>query len=83
MQKLFLAAAVIGAALGAMANVAAAQDYVGGYACVPPPPRPTFLYPDADWGPFFRHHYYRYGPILVCTAAPSIATAPVVVTAKY
>jgi hypothetical protein len=37
------------------------------------------VYPAADWGPFFRRHVYRYGPI-VCTSP--IAT-PNVISVRY
>jgi hypothetical protein len=90
MQKLKLmlaAAAVLGAGMVATTNSAAAQDYVPiAPDCVPPPaPSPRWYYtyyPNSvpDWGPFFRRHYYRYGPISVCSA---IATPPVVISSKY
>jgi hypothetical protein len=91
MQKLKLmlaAAAVLGAGIVATTNVAAAQDYaLTAPDCVPPPPPsprwyytyyPNYFVP--NWGPFFRRHYYRYVPILVCSA---IATPPVIISSKY
>jgi hypothetical protein len=89
MQRLkhLLAATVVGASIIAATNFAEAQDYVlTATDCVPPPPpSPRWYYsyyPNnfvPDWGPFFRRHEYRYGPILVCS---EIATPPVV-SAKY
>jgi hypothetical protein len=32
---------------------------------IPPPPT-LYIYPAANWEPFFRRHVYRYGPIFVC-----------------
>jgi hypothetical protein len=32
----------------------------------------AYIFPAANWEPFFRRHVYRYGPILTC--APSIET---------
>jgi hypothetical protein len=87
--KLMLAAAVVlGAGLVATTNFAAAQEYVGTAPdCVAPPAPPpqwyTTTYPNyfvADWGPFFRRHSYRYGPVLVCAAT---ATPPVILSSKY
>ncbi len=76
LKHVFAAAAVLGAGIVASTNFAEAQDYVGGYACVPPPPTDQYIYPSASWEPFFRHHYYRYGPTLVCS--PSIVTTRVI-----
>jgi hypothetical protein len=46
------------------------NDYVGSEGtCSAPPPRPTYVYPAANWEPFFRRHLYRYGPILICEPA--------------
>jgi hypothetical protein len=88
-MKMLAAAAVVGAGLGIVAttDIAEAQDYVlSAPGCVPPPPSRMQLYysyfrPELplNWEPFFRHHYYRYGPILAC--AP-IETAPVI-SSKY
>jgi hypothetical protein len=44
------------------------NDYVVSDAsCSPiPPPYTLYIYPTANWEPFFRRHVYRYGPILAC-----------------
>lgn len=49
------------------------SDYtVDASACGPiPPPSSQYIYPEADWGPFFRHHVYRYGPIVACALPPA------------
>jgi hypothetical protein len=91
MQKLKLmltAAMVLGAGVTATTNLAAAQGYVLTAADCAAPPPPSWrwyytYYPDAsapNWGPFFRHHDYRYGPISVC---PASATPPAVISSKY
>jgi hypothetical protein len=91
MQKLKLmlaAAAVLGTGMIATTNFAAAQDSVliapGCVAPLAPSPRwyHTYYSNDfvPDWGPFFRRHYYRYGPILVCSA---MAAPPAVISSKY
>jgi hypothetical protein len=86
LKHLITAVAVVGASVVATTNFASAQDYVLP-GCVPPAPSRMQLYysylrPDvgpANWEPFFRHHYYRYGPIVACAA---IENGPVV-SAKY
>jgi hypothetical protein len=80
LKYLLAAVAVVGAGALAMTSSAEAGDYVSGYSCSPPPPASIYIYPSANWEPFFRHHYYRYGPIWLCS--PSIATTPVV-SVKY
>lgn len=86
LKCLLAAAAVVGAGLIATTNFAEAQDYVvTGPDCVraPPPWRwyKNYLHTDfvPNWGPFFRHHVYRYGPVLVCSA---MARRPVI-DSKY
>lgn len=51
-------------------------DVVSNASCSIVPPRALYIYPSANWEPFFRRHLYRYGPILTC--APSIETTNVV-----
>jgi hypothetical protein len=87
LKCLLAAAAVVGAGVIATTNFAEAQDYVViGPDCVPPSPPPWRWYKNylradivPDWGPFFRHHVYRYGPVLICSA---MATRPVIYS-KY
>jgi hypothetical protein len=58
-------------------HLEAYNDYpISAASCAPPPPTAMYIYPAANWEPFFRHHVYRYGPILVCD--PSIATTNVI-----
>lgn len=58
-------------------NVAVSGDYmVSEASCAPPPPPATYIYPAANWEPFFRRHVYRYGPIMVCD--PSIAPTNII-----
>jgi hypothetical protein len=79
-----LLAAVILMGVVATANVAEARhyrhlssDYVASEAsCASPPPPAMYIYPSANWEPFFRRHVYRYGPLVVCE--PSIATTNVI-----
>lgn len=57
----------------------AAADYnyaISEGACAVPSPRPTYVYPAANWEPFFRRRVYRFGPVLVCE--PSFRTTTVV-----
>jgi hypothetical protein len=85
LKQVMAAAVVVGASIVATTNFAAAQYYVS-RECVPPQPQPWRWYHNylwagfvPDWGPFFRHHVYRYGPVLVCSA---VAT-PRVISSKY
>jgi hypothetical protein len=86
LKQVLAAAVIVGAGIIATTNLAAAQDYVlTAPECVPPPP-PWRWYKNylrigfaPDWGPFFRHHVYRYGPVLVCSAMAS----PRVISSKY
>jgi hypothetical protein len=53
------------------------NDYVVSEgSCTAPPPPLSYIYPAANWEPFFRRHVYRYGPILICD--PSIAMKNVI-----
>jgi len=88
MKDFKLIAAVVCAGVITTTNMAAAQDYVStAQDCVPAPSSPPWrwydtYYPNyfvADWGPFFRHHVYRYGPIIACSAT----AAPSVISSKY
>jgi hypothetical protein len=58
------------------------SDYVlSADACGPiPPPSSLSIYPEANWEPFFRHHSYRYGPVVACTLA---AASTNVVSVRY
>jgi hypothetical protein len=67
------AAVVAVAALNATAEARHIR-YVGyepTYACGPiPPPATLYIYPSANWEPFFRRHFYRFGPIVACEPVP-------------
>ena len=40
-----------------------AARYLPSVAVCSLPPPSLYIYPDANWEPFFRRHFYRYGPI--------------------
>jgi hypothetical protein len=62
-------------------HVAVSSDYVlSAASCVPPPPPPSYIFPASNWEPFFRRHFYRYGPIVVCD--PSAVTTNLI-SARY
>lgn len=75
------ASLVIGTTAVATTNFAEARRYrhadyvVSAGACVEPSAPLAYVYPAANWEPFFRRHEYRYGPILICN--PSIQAAKV------
>lgn len=51
-------------------------EYQPTYACGPiPPPATLYIYPSANWVPFFRRHAYRFGPIVACE--PVAPSAPI------
>jgi hypothetical protein len=55
-------------------HVSVSTDYlVGDASCSIFPPPALYIYPAANWEPFFRRHVYRYGPILMC-APPTETT---------
>jgi hypothetical protein len=58
------------------------SDYaVDASTCGPiPPPISQNIYPEANWEPFFRHHAYRYGPILACALVPASSN---VISVRY
>ena len=86
--KLILTASVVlGTTAVATMNSAEARRYrhvvvnndylVSEASCsIGPPSLSSYIFPAANWEPFFRRHVYRYGPILAC--APSIETTSVV-----
>jgi hypothetical protein len=61
----------LGTAAAVTTNAAEARRYnnyvVSAADCgiVRPPPT-LYIFPAANWEPFFRRHFYRYGPILAC-----------------
>jgi hypothetical protein len=86
LKLVLVAAGLAGAGVIATTSLAGAQDYVlTAPGCVPSP-APSWhwyysYYPNfvPNWEPFFRHHVYRYGPIMVC---PAIA-APPIISSRY
>ncbi len=71
----------------------ASSDYVASdTGCVTPPahlifypwpnfyPTVSYIYPAANWEPFFRRHVYRYGPI-VCAQPIEMTTH--VISVRY
>jgi hypothetical protein len=83
--KLILTVSVVLGTLAAMdcaearryRHVAVYNDYaVSDASCGVVPPPAQYIYPSANWEPFFRRHVYRYGPILTC--APSVETTNLV-----
>jgi hypothetical protein len=91
--NLMLAAAVVGAGMGATTNIAMASNYILNPAdCVSPSAAPlrwySSSYPNyfvSNWEPFFRRHIYFYGPILTCAAPPTapMTVAPPIISTKY
>jgi hypothetical protein len=85
LKNLLAAVAIFGAGICGSTNFAEAQDYVfTAPPCVAAGPwrwyygyHPNYFV--ADWSPFFRHHYYRYGPILNCLAIEG----PPVLSSRY
>jgi hypothetical protein len=76
-----LAAAIVAGTLATLSSTAEArhQRYAetqANYVCGPVPPPLSLIYPEENWRPFFRRHFYRYGPILAC--APSLVTTNVI-----
>lgn len=73
-----LAAVVAGSAPGQARHVRIIAETV---VCTPVPRVTPDIFPAPNWEPFFRHHYYRYGPTPKCipeAMASVIVTEPVV-----
>lgn len=52
--------------------------------CTVLPKVPSYIYPAANWGPFFRRHYYRYGPMPTCIlSAPTVVVSQPVISVRY
>jgi hypothetical protein len=78
-SRMMLTAAAVGAlALATLTSAEAGHRRVHAYpgyavneaSCIPVAPSFINIYPAADWEPFFRHRFYRYGPIYAgCEAA--------------
>lgn len=81
--RLFLTAGMV---LGVTATVTmnsaqAGRYYVPSTALCPIAPSTLYIYPAANWEPFFRRHYYRYGPIYtICAGVTPVGN---VISVKY
>jgi hypothetical protein len=53
--------------------------------CTPVPRVTPDIFPAPNWEPFFRHHYYRYGPTPKCIpeAMSSVVVTEPVLTVRY
>jgi hypothetical protein len=91
-MKIILAVSVVfGTTAVATMNSAEARRYrhvsvytdnvVSEASCSIVPPPALYIYPAANWEPFFRRHVYRYGPILMC--APPTGTTTNLVSVRY
>jgi hypothetical protein len=82
--KVTLTVVAIGAGALASTNSAQARHYRPGYSeyvtsaasCTLIARSFQYIYPIADWEPFFRRHVYRYGPVPTCL--PLIETTSVI-----
>jgi hypothetical protein len=74
MQKFqrICAAVLVAGTMVALSSAAEARhrhyaDSQAGYVCGPiMPPASLYIYPSANWEPFFWRHLYRFGPIVAC-----------------
>jgi hypothetical protein len=53
--------------------------------CTPVPRVTPTILPAPNWEPFFRHHYYRYGPTPKCIAEAmsSVVVTEPVISVRY
>ena len=58
--------------------VATYNDYAIADLNCDPPRSSEIIYPAPNWGPFFLHHVYRYGPIAVCVPTNATETTKVI-----
>ena len=72
--RVILSAAAVCAVVMSVVNSAEARALRYAYAehpvssalCGPLPPSGPYIYPAANWEPFFRRHVYRFGPLVSC-----------------
>jgi len=74
LKPLLNSAAAILVGMVATTSMAEARHYrhvevSSDYVCAPPSAPRMYIYPAANWEPFFRRHVYRYGPIMICEAS--------------
>ena len=79
------AAVVVLVTMVALSSAAEARhrhyaDSQADYVCSPlVPPASLYIYPSANWEPFFRRHLYRFGPIVACDRS----TVTTVLSVRY
>jgi hypothetical protein len=82
-RRIFSAVAIV-ATLASLSSAAEARHYRHAESelanvCGPVPASATlYIYPDANWQPFFRRHMYRFGPLVACSMVTSSA-----ISARY
>ena len=88
-RRVFAAVVAVAASAGVSSGAEAGHyrysEVIPAAACGPvPPPARLYIYPAANWEPFFRRHFYRYGPLVACdlsVVGASVATP--VVSVRY
>jgi hypothetical protein len=71
-----VAMSVVNPAQARALRYAHSEHLVSNALCGPvSPPSNLYIYPTANWEPFFRRHVYRYGPLVSC--APVLETTRV------
>jgi hypothetical protein len=76
---------VVAIAVSALVFVSVEDAVADTMVCTVIPQYPPYVFPAPNWGPFFRHHYYRYGPTPTCvlTAAPVTAVPGPIISVRY
>ncbi|MDH6263351.1 hypothetical protein M2427_007305 [Bradyrhizobium sp. BR13661] len=86
-SKIILSLAIAAAALSLPQGKSHARGYRAAVTvadiqgCVVVPTYNPFIYPTANWRPFFLRHYYQYGPVPICAVTSSISGP--VIAAKF
>lgn len=62
-------------------HVATYNDYATADLSCVAPQSSEIIYPAPNWEPFFRHHFYRYGPIAICVPTNTVTTR--VISVRY
>jgi hypothetical protein len=71
-----IAMSVVDSAQARTLRYAYSEHPVSNALCGSPyPPAGLYIYPTANWEPFFRRHVYRFGPLVSC--APVLETTRV------
>jgi hypothetical protein len=78
-RRILLAFVVAAAATGSSAADArhySSAESAAVYVCGPLPASTwLYIYPTANWEPFFRRHVYRFGPIVACETSAANSSA--------